>query len=132
MEQAVNLWPLIGIAAIVVGFVLRFNPVLVVIAAGIITGLAALMPLDVILEKLGEGFLNTRNLPLILEATAEARGLGGVDAGMRRQADGGGQRQDPDHPHRGLGVAGQIGQPPGDVRRREPGRVADGVDQGDA
>ena len=30
MEQAVNLWPLIGIAAIVVGFVLRFNPVLVV------------------------------------------------------------------------------------------------------
>ena len=66
MEQAVNLWPLIGIAAIVVGFVLRFNPVLVVIAAGIITGLAALMPLDVILEKLGEGFLNTRNLPLIL------------------------------------------------------------------
>lgn len=66
MEQAVNLWPLIGIAAIVVGFILRFNPVLVVIAAGIITGLAALMPLDVILEKLGEGFLNTRNLPLIL------------------------------------------------------------------
>ena len=66
MEQVVNLWPLIGIAAIVVGFVLRFNPVLVVIVAGIITGLAALMPLDVILEKLGEGFLNTRNLPLIL------------------------------------------------------------------
>lgn len=66
MEQAVNLWPLIGIAVIVVGFILRFNPVLVVIVAGIITGLAALMPLDIILEKLGEGFLNTRNLPLIL------------------------------------------------------------------
>ncbi|AHM72925.1 DUF969 domain-containing protein [Yersinia hibernica] len=66
MEQTVNLWPLIGIAAIIIGFLLRINAVLVVISAGIITGLAALMPLATILEKLGEGFLNTRNLPLIL------------------------------------------------------------------
>ncbi|GAA3882309.1 DUF969 domain-containing protein [Gibbsiella dentisursi] len=66
MEHGVDLWPLIGIAAIVIGFLLRINPVLVVIASGIITGLAASMPLAVILEKLGEGFLNTRNLPLIL------------------------------------------------------------------
>ncbi|MQL49515.1 DUF969 family protein [Photorhabdus khanii] len=66
MQQIVNLWPLIGIAVIVVGFLLRFNPVLVVIVAGIITGLAAHMPITNILEKLGSGFLNTRNLPLIL------------------------------------------------------------------
>ncbi|MCW7548100.1 DUF969 domain-containing protein [Photorhabdus sp. APURE] len=66
MQQIVNLWPLIGIAVIVVGFLLRFNPVLVVIVAGIITGLAAHMPITTILEKLGSGFLNTRNLPLIL------------------------------------------------------------------
>ncbi|CNL35992.1 DUF969 domain-containing protein [Yersinia aldovae] len=66
MEQTVNLWPLIGIAAIVIGFLLRINAVLVVITAGIITGVAALMPIATILEKLGEGFLNTRNLPLIL------------------------------------------------------------------
>lgn len=66
MDSAVNLWPLLGIAAIVVGFVLRFNPVLVVIVAGFVTGLAAMMPLADILEKLGAGFLNTRNLPLIL------------------------------------------------------------------
>ncbi|PQQ37902.1 DUF969 domain-containing protein [Photorhabdus laumondii] len=66
MQQIVNLWPLIGIAVIVVGFLLRFNPVLVVIVAGIITGLAAHMPITAILEKLGSGFLNTRNLPLIL------------------------------------------------------------------
>ena len=66
MESAVNLWPLLGIAAIVIGFVLRFNPVLVVIVAGFVTGLAAMMPLADILEKLGAGFLNTRNLPLIL------------------------------------------------------------------
>ncbi|MDR0807011.1 MAG: DUF969 domain-containing protein [Enterobacteriaceae bacterium] len=66
MEQVVNLLPLIGIAAIVVGFLLRFNPVLVVIAAGMITGIAASMSVPDILEKLGSGFLNTRNLPLIL------------------------------------------------------------------
>ncbi|MGK6326714.1 DUF969 domain-containing protein [Erwinia sp. DT-104] len=66
MDPVVNLWPLAGIAAIVVGFLLRFNPVLVVLAAGLITGLAAKMPIGDILEKLGSGFLNTRNLPLIL------------------------------------------------------------------
>lgn len=66
MAETLNLWPLIGIAVIVVGFLLRFNPVLVVIVAGIVTGLAAQMPIATILEKLGEGFLNTRNLPYIL------------------------------------------------------------------
>ncbi|VEA72359.1 Protein of uncharacterised function (DUF969) [Serratia rubidaea] len=66
MEQVVNYWPLIGIAVIVVGFLLRFNPVLVVIVAGLATGLAAMMPLTEILERMGEGFLNTRNLSLIL------------------------------------------------------------------
>ena len=66
MENAVNLWPLAGIVVIVVGFLLRFNPVLVVIVSGLITGLAAHMPLGDILDKLGSGFLNTRNLPLIL------------------------------------------------------------------
>ena len=49
MDSAVNLWPLLGIAAIVVGFLLRFNPVLVVIVAGFVTGLAAMMPLADIL-----------------------------------------------------------------------------------
>lgn len=62
MEQAVNLWPLIGIAAIVVGFLLRFNPVLVVIAAGIITGLAALMPLILLLPLAVIGLLERHGL----------------------------------------------------------------------
>jgi uncharacterized membrane protein len=66
METAVNLWPLIGVAVIIVGFVLRANPVLVVIVAGIVTGLAAAMPLDKILATLGSSFIKTRNLPLIL------------------------------------------------------------------
>ena len=66
MQPLVNLWPLVGIAAIIVGFLLRFNPVLVVLLSGLITGIAAHMPLADILEKLGAGFLNTRNLPFIL------------------------------------------------------------------
>ena len=66
MDAANNLWPLLGIAAIVVGFILRFNPVIVVVTAGVITGLTAQMPVSDILEKLGSGFLNTRNLPFIL------------------------------------------------------------------
>ncbi|MBC3946868.1 DUF969 domain-containing protein [Erwinia persicina] len=66
MDAVVNLWPLAGIAAIVVGFLLRFNPVIVVVVAGLITGLTAQMPVADILEKLGSGFLNTRNLPFIL------------------------------------------------------------------
>jgi uncharacterized membrane protein len=57
MGEAISLWPLIGIAVIVVGFVLRFNPVLVVIISGIVTGVAAQMPIATILEKLGRGFL---------------------------------------------------------------------------
>jgi len=60
------MWPLLGIAVIVIGFILRLNPVLVVISAGIVTGIAAQMPLLTILEKMGAGFLNTRNLPFIL------------------------------------------------------------------
>lgn len=75
MGESLSLWPLIGIAAIVVGFVLRFNPVLVVIVSGIITGLTAHMPIATILEKLGEGFLNTRNLPFILPLPLAVIGL---------------------------------------------------------
>lgn len=66
MGDTISLWPLTGIAVIVAGFLLRFNPVLVVIIAGIVTGVAAQMPVTDILGKLGEGFLNTRNLPFIL------------------------------------------------------------------
>ncbi|RRZ93784.1 DUF969 domain-containing protein [Erwinia sp. 198] len=75
MDPVVNLWPLAGIAAIVVGFLLRFNPVLVVLIAGLITGFAAKMPIGDILEKLGSGFLNTRNLPLILLLPLVVTGL---------------------------------------------------------
>lgn len=66
MHDTANLWPLIGIAVISLGFLLKFNPVLVVVTSGVVTGLAAHMSLADILDKLGSGFLNTRNLALIL------------------------------------------------------------------
>ena len=61
-----NYWPLLGVAAVVLGFVLRLNPAMVVVAAGFITGLAAGMsPLDV-LDVLGRAFTEKRYLILFL------------------------------------------------------------------
>ncbi|SAK92972.1 membrane protein [Caballeronia hypogeia] len=66
MANPVNLWPLIGVAVIIVGFVLRFNPMLIVAAAAIITAFAAHFPVERILTAIGSGFLKTRNIPLII------------------------------------------------------------------
>jgi uncharacterized membrane protein len=66
MATPVNLWPLIGVAVIIAGFVLRFNPMLIVAAAAIVTGLAAHFPVEKILTAIGSGFLKTRNIPLII------------------------------------------------------------------
>ncbi|MFM0288779.1 DUF969 domain-containing protein [Paraburkholderia megapolitana] len=66
MQTTINLWPLIGVAVIIVGFVLRFNPMLIVAVASIITALAAHFPPDRILAAIGSGFIKTRNIPLIL------------------------------------------------------------------
>ncbi|HCN66641.1 MAG TPA: DUF969 domain-containing protein [Pseudomonas sp.] len=66
MQTVVNLWPLMGVFVIVIGFVLRFNPLLVVSVAGVVTGLAAHFPLEKIISEMGSGFLQTRALQLIL------------------------------------------------------------------
>lgn len=66
MPSAINLWPLIGVAVIIAGFVLRFNPMLVVAVTAIATAFAAGFPLDKILATIGTGFIKTRNLPLII------------------------------------------------------------------
>jgi len=66
MEQAVNLWPLVGVGVIILGFVLRFNPMMVVAIAAIVTGLAASMPLVQIFSAIGTAFVKARNLPLII------------------------------------------------------------------
>ena len=75
MQAAVNLWPLIGVAVIIVGFVLRAHPVLVVVAACAATGLAAAMPVEAILASIGTAFVKTRNLPMILLLPLAAIGL---------------------------------------------------------
>jgi len=55
-----NYWPLLGILIVVIGFALRFNPLLVVVGAAIATGLlAGLEPVPVI-EALGKAFNDNR------------------------------------------------------------------------
>lgn len=61
-----NYWPFLGIAVVIVGFVCRFNPVLVVLLALITTGLSAFMDPIELLSAIGVAFLKTRSLPLIL------------------------------------------------------------------
>ncbi len=81
----INYWPLCGVLLVILGFMLRFNPVLVVIIAGISTGLAAMMPVSQILAELGEGFLKTRTLPLILLLPLAIIGLA-ERHGLKQQA----------------------------------------------
>jgi uncharacterized membrane protein len=61
-----NYWPLLGVALIVAGFMRRWNPVLVVVGAGVVTGLAADMGPLRLLESFGEGFARNRYLALFL------------------------------------------------------------------
>lgn len=58
--------PLIGVAVIFAGFVMGFNPMLVVIITAIATAFAAGFPLDKVLVTIGTGIIKTRNLPLII------------------------------------------------------------------
>ncbi|MFC3032126.1 DUF969 domain-containing protein [Pseudoalteromonas fenneropenaei] len=57
-----NLLPLVGIVVVVAGFALRFNPLLVVVSAGIATGWAVQLDFLTLLETFGEKFLNARQL----------------------------------------------------------------------
>jgi uncharacterized membrane protein len=59
-----NYWPLLGVAVVVLGFVLRLNPVIVVVSAGLVSGLAAGMTLLDLLALLGESFVSNRALLL--------------------------------------------------------------------
>ena len=59
---------LVGILVVAVGFALRFNTLLVVMAAGIVTGLAAGMSFHEIMELFGKYFVENRymTLPIVL------------------------------------------------------------------
>ena len=69
-----NYWPLIGIAVVIAGFALKRNPVLVVIAAGVASGLAAGMSVADLLALIGDSFVSNRAL-LLFVLTLPAIGL---------------------------------------------------------
>lgn len=69
-----NYWPLLGIVVVVVGFVLRYNPVLVVVVAGLTSGLLAGIALPDLLALLGTSFVDNRALLMFL-LTLPAIGL---------------------------------------------------------
>src|ERR1700743_3039872 len=81
MAPDVSLWPLIGVAVIIAGFVLRFNPMIVVIGAAIVTAFAAGFGPVATLSAIGPGFPKTRNrtlaiiLPLATIGLLERHGL---------------------------------------------------------
>ncbi|KLU59420.1 hypothetical protein CEB3_c44060 [Peptococcaceae bacterium CEB3] len=60
------MWSLIGVLVVVVGFVLRINPLLVVTVAGLVTGLIARLPLDKILTQFGTSFVVNRYMSLFI------------------------------------------------------------------
>jgi len=69
-----NAWPLLGVAVVVIGFVLRRNPVLVVVIAGIVSGVASGMGAGDLLALLGTSFVSNRML-LLFTLTLPVIGL---------------------------------------------------------
>src|SRR3954463_13637934 len=61
----IDYWPLLGIALVVLGFALRFNPLLVVAVSAIVTGLLSGMPFLKVLSALGHGFNENRFVTMI-------------------------------------------------------------------
>jgi len=61
----IDYWPLLGIVLVVVGFALRFNPLLVVAVAAIVTGLLGHLPFLKVLGTLGHGFNENRYVTII-------------------------------------------------------------------
>ncbi|HZG14238.1 MAG TPA: DUF969 domain-containing protein [Candidatus Bathyarchaeia archaeon] len=57
---------LIGVLIVIVGFALRFNPLIVVTVAGIATGFAGQLSIEKILTTFGESFVNNRYLSLFI------------------------------------------------------------------
>lgn len=59
------MWVLLGIAIIVAGFMLRFNPLLVIVAAALATGLAAGLSPVAIVAAFGKAFNDTRYVSVV-------------------------------------------------------------------
>ena len=61
-----NAGPLLGVAVVVAGFALRRNPVLVVVIAGVVSGVASRMNVGDLLALLGTSFISNRVLLLFV------------------------------------------------------------------
>src|SRR5207253_5051647 len=59
-RRVIDYWPLLGIALVVLGFALRFNTLLVVAVAAIVTGLLGGMDFLKVPSTLGKGFNDNR------------------------------------------------------------------------
>jgi uncharacterized membrane protein len=57
-------WPLLGVAVVIAGFALKRNPVLVVVIAGLVSGIAAGKSPGELLALLGTAFVSNRTLLL--------------------------------------------------------------------
>ncbi len=60
-----NYWPLLGIALVVLGFALRLNPMLVVTAAAIATGLLGGMDIVEVISTFGKAFNDNRIIAIV-------------------------------------------------------------------
>ncbi len=59
------MWVLIGILIIIAGFMLRFNPLLVIMASALATGIAAGLDVTAIIAAFGKAFNDTRYVSII-------------------------------------------------------------------
>jgi uncharacterized membrane protein len=59
------MWVLLGIAVIVIGFMLRFNPLLVIIASAAVTGIAAGLDEHAIVSAFGKAFNDARYVSIV-------------------------------------------------------------------
>ncbi len=84
MTALLHYLPLLGVLVVVAGFALRFNPVPVVVLAGIVSGLAAGKSIAEILALIGNSFVSERAL-LLFVLTLPAIGVL-ERAGLREHA----------------------------------------------
>ena len=64
--EFLELAKLSGVVIVVVGLVLKLNPLLVVLAAGVVTGLVSNMSLVQILEAIGNAFVTNRAMSILI------------------------------------------------------------------
>lgn len=62
----IDLWPLLGVLLITIGMALRLNTLLVILVAGVVTGLIASLPIMDILSMLGKSFTKNRYMSLFI------------------------------------------------------------------